>query len=162
MYLCTATRPKTAYSVGKAAREMENPSEENWSSIKRIFRYLRGTDHGIFYKSGNMAFTVYSDADLDDCTKTMRSTTGVISIIVDGPVSWITQLQLSIALSTIEAEFMASSEAAKKVVWLQRLLNDLGSFRSSISEQNILNFAISSCANFIWKKSLKSNISATI
>ncbi|KAG2874285.1 Retrovirus-related Pol polyprotein from transposon TNT 1-94 [Phytophthora cactorum] len=54
MHLMTATRPDIAYAVGYVSRFMENPQEEHWVTVKRIFRYLQGTKtHGICFKPGN-------------------------------------------------------------------------------------------------------------
>ena len=48
MHLTTATRPDIAYAVSYVSRFMENPQEEHWVAVKRIFRYLRGTKaHGM-------------------------------------------------------------------------------------------------------------------
>jgi len=44
-----------------------------------------------------------------------------------GPISWLSQRQKSVALSTTEAEFMAASEAAKQIIWLTRLLSEITS-----------------------------------
>ncbi|KAG2871224.1 hypothetical protein PC114_g27017 [Phytophthora cactorum] len=53
MHLMTATRPDIAYAVGYVSRFMENPQEEHWVAVKRIFRYLQGTKtHGICFKPG--------------------------------------------------------------------------------------------------------------
>ena len=41
-------------------------------------------------------------------------------------MSWRYILQSTIALSTIEAEYMAMTEAMKETTWLQELLDDLG------------------------------------
>ena len=40
-------------------------------------------------------------------------------------MSWLSQRQKSVALSTTEAEFMAASEAAKEIIWLSRLLSEI-------------------------------------
>ncbi|KAG2869852.1 hypothetical protein PC115_g25305 [Phytophthora cactorum] len=54
MHLMTATRPDIAYAVGYVSRFMENPQEEHWVAVKRIFRYLQGTKtHGICFKPGD-------------------------------------------------------------------------------------------------------------
>ncbi|KAG2862622.1 hypothetical protein PC114_g28192 [Phytophthora cactorum] len=65
MHLMTATRPDIAYAVGYVSRFMENPQEEHWVAVKRIFRYLQGTKtHGICFKPGdNIDFRGYSDVD---------------------------------------------------------------------------------------------------
>lgn len=41
-------------------------------------------------------------------------------------MSWKSNLQPVVALSTTEAEFIALSEAVKEVVWLKGLLKDFG------------------------------------
>uniref|UniRef100_A0AAV1UAU9 Integrase catalytic domain-containing protein n=1 Tax=Peronospora matthiolae TaxID=2874970 RepID=A0AAV1UAU9_9STRA len=65
IHLTTATRPDIAFAVGYASRFMENPLEEHWVAVKRIFRYLQGTKmHGICYKpTSKIDFRGYSDAD---------------------------------------------------------------------------------------------------
>ena len=41
-------------------------------------------------------------------------------------MTWSSQLQWSMELSTTEAEFIAASEEAKELLWLKRLLDELG------------------------------------
>ena len=55
-----------------------------------------------------------------------RSTTGYIFIVGDTTVSWVSQLQEIVALSTTEAENVAITEASKEMIWLQRLMEELG------------------------------------
>ncbi|XP_045461870.1 secreted RxLR effector protein 161-like [Harmonia axyridis] len=127
MYLACATRPDIAYAVSKAARSMSEPTYANWTSVKRIFRYLRGTsDQGLLYTSSEDDVCAYSDADLAGDIETRRSTSGFVSLIGGTAVSWTSQLQKSVALSTTEAEFVASSEGAKELIWLKRLLSEIG------------------------------------
>jgi len=42
------------------------------------------------------------------------------------PINWKSTLQSTVALSTIEAEYMAITEAVKEANWLHGLLKDLG------------------------------------
>ena len=41
------------------------------------------------------------------------------------PISWCSQKQEIVALSSCEAEFMAATEAAKQAIWLQDLLREV-------------------------------------
>ena len=54
--------------------------------------------------------------------------------LAGGAISWRSVKQYSIANSAMEAEYIAASEAAKEVVWLDNFLMDLGevSFVQSI------------------------------
>lgn len=98
---------------------------------------------------------VYYDSDYVGDLKTGRSTTGVISFFSEGPISWISQKQTSVVLSTTEAEFMASCEAAKEAVWLNRLLNEVTTI-SSIPVLHIDNMgAIKLIKNPIFHKRTK-------
>jgi hypothetical protein len=55
-----------------------------------------------------------------------RSTIGYVFTIGGTTISWILKLQKVIALSTIEAEYVASTEASKEMIWLQRFMEELG------------------------------------
>ncbi|CAA0813897.1 cysteine-rich RLK (RECEPTOR-like protein kinase) 8 [Striga hermonthica] len=55
-----------------------------------------------------------------------RSTTGYVFTYGGTAVSWISKLQKIVTLSTTEAEYVAVTEAAKELVWLQNFLNELG------------------------------------
>ena len=51
---------------------------------------------------------------------------GYVFTLSQAPVSWRSILQSTVALSTMEAEYMAMTEAMKEAIWLQGLLDDLG------------------------------------
>ncbi|KAG2813323.1 hypothetical protein PC112_g14782 [Phytophthora cactorum] len=127
MHLMTATRPDIAYAVGYVSRFMENPQEEHWVAVKRIFRYLQGTKtHGICFKSGdNIDFRGYSDADWAGDLADRKSTSGYTFMLMGAPVSWGSKKQSSVSLSTSEAEYIALSLAIQEVKWIHRLLCEI-------------------------------------
>ena len=109
-YLSVTTRPDITYSVNKMVKFCVDPSRHNWTGVKHILQYLKGTiQFGITYtKQSSGECMAYSDPDwgrnLDDC----KSTSGYLFAISGGPVSWKSKKQSSVALSTAEAEYMAS------------------------------------------------------
>ena len=127
LYLSNRTRPDLTYSVSKAARYCANPTEENWSFVKRILRYLNGTlDFGIVYsKVDSPKLIGYSDADWAGDVIDRKSTSGYCFKFNNGIISWRSNKQNCIALSTAEAEYVALSSAAQEAVWLSRLLQDI-------------------------------------
>ncbi|KAH9112109.1 hypothetical protein AeMF1_013507 [Aphanomyces euteiches] len=126
MYLMVATRPDIAVAVGVASQFLENPGQQHWSAVKRIFRYLKGTeDFGIEY-SGSQDVCGYTDADWAGDTGTRHSTSGYCFMLNNGLVSWKSRKQRTVALSSTEAEYMGLSEASQEAVWMKRLLLDLG------------------------------------
>lgn len=120
MYLMVGTRPDLAYAIG-----LENPTNDHVVKLKRVFRYISGTiNFGIAYKPGlAKELECYSDADFGGCTKTGRSTSGVVINSAGGIISWSSQRQSIVATSTTEAELVAANEATKEVIWLNRLFS---------------------------------------
>ena len=127
MYLSVATRPDITYAVAIASRYLENPTIVHENAVKRIFKYLKGTINlGIFYASGGENQLIgYSDADHAGDIETRRSTSGYIFKYNDGIISWSSERQKSVSISTMEAEYIAASEATKELVWIKRLLKEI-------------------------------------
>eukprot|EP00253_Pinus_taeda_P025510 PITA_25510 len=51
MYAMVCTRPDIAHEVRVLSRFMSKPGKEHWTTVKRVFRYLRGTsDYGLCYQ----------------------------------------------------------------------------------------------------------------
>ena len=132
MYLMTSTRPDIAFAVSVVSRKLESPSKTDVLRVKRIFRYLKGTaELGITYKPGVKDELIsFSDAYHGGDDTTGRSTTGVLCMYTGGAISWYSQLQTSVAISTTEAELVAASEAAREMVWLKRLFEEITTLKS--------------------------------
>ena len=65
------------------------------------------------------------DADWPADVDTRRSQTAYIFYLNGGPVSWQSKKQTTVALSTVEAEYMALSAATQELLYLRQLLSDL-------------------------------------
>ncbi|KAD5317020.1 hypothetical protein E3N88_16966 [Mikania micrantha] len=121
------TRPDLAYSVGVVSRYMQHPKESHGMAVKHILRYVRGTlNCGLKYnRGGKLEIVGYSDnshnIDVDDG----RSTTMHVFYLGKSPITWCSQKQSTVALSSCEAEFMAATAAACQAIWLQELLAEL-------------------------------------
>jgi hypothetical protein len=82
--------------------------------------------------------------DVDD----RKSTSGTLFSLGGCPISWQSQKQKIVALSSCEAEYVAGAIAACQGVWLRRLLNDMIGKRSSATTIYIDNkSAIQLCKN---------------
>ena len=57
---------------------------------------------------------------------TRQSTTGYVFTVGMAAVSWVSRLMKINALSTIEAEYVATIEASKEMIWLQFFMEELG------------------------------------
>ncbi|KAL6315604.1 hypothetical protein AAG906_002776 [Vitis piasezkii] len=122
------TRPDLAFSVGMVSRYMEKPTTEHMAAVKHICRCVKGTlNLGCVYekKEGSLELIGYSDSDLAGDTDDRKSTSGLIFFLGSNPISWCSQKQKVVALSSCEAEYIAACAAACQGVWLGRLLADL-------------------------------------
>eukprot|EP00253_Pinus_taeda_P023460 PITA_23460 len=51
IYAMVCTRPDIVHAVGVLSKFMSNPGKEHWTTVKWVFRYLRGTsDYGLCYQ----------------------------------------------------------------------------------------------------------------
>jgi hypothetical protein len=129
LFLANRTRPDIEFGVNFLARFSNNPSSEHWAAVKRIFRYLAGTiDLGIHYqeKPGERFLFGYCDADFAGDLDHRKSTSGYLFILGGGPISWKSQLQRAVTLSTTEAEYAALTEATRESNSIRQLLIELG------------------------------------
>lgn len=72
------------------------------------------------------ALTGYSDADWGSDCNDCRSTTGYLFQIGGTAVTWKSQKQSCVSLSTAEAECIALSSTTQEAVWIRGLNSDLG------------------------------------
>ncbi|GJX94105.1 ribonuclease H-like domain, reverse transcriptase, RNA-dependent DNA polymerase [Tanacetum coccineum] len=108
-------------------RFMQDPKEHHLKAVKQVIRYIKGTKkHGIIYKKeGGCKITGYSDSSYGINTDQGKGTTGIVFYFGESPITWCTQKQPTVALSSCESEFMAATGAACQALWLKRLLNEL-------------------------------------
>ncbi|GKD83408.1 hypothetical protein Tco_1350247 [Tanacetum coccineum] len=116
-----ASRPDLVFDVCICARYQASPTKKHLEAIKRVFRYLRGTiNWGLWYtKDTAMALTAYADADHACCQDTRRSMSGSAQFLRDKLVSWSLKKQKSIAISTLEAEYIAMSGCCAQILWMR-------------------------------------------
>jgi hypothetical protein len=140
MHLSIWTRPDISWITNKLCQFNKDPSELHMSAVKHLLRYIKGTlDYSFTYKTSDHnslygLFTDYSDFDYsplhgysdasgasdpdDRC-----STSGYIYFYYNAPIAWGSRKQTyAVALSTMESEYLALTEAAKEAQFLRRLL----------------------------------------
>ena len=128
MYAAMGTRPDIAFAVQHLSQFSVNPGPAHWTAVKRVFRYLQGTQNlGIVYtEEGNNDPIGYADADWGSNAIDRKSISGYTFLVSGGPISWRSKKQPTVALSTMEAEYMATSLATREAIWLRHLFDELG------------------------------------
>jgi hypothetical protein len=133
MYAMVCTRPDIAHAVGVVRRYMNNPGKEHWEVVKWFLKYLRGTaTHALCFGGADTFLWGYVDSDMAGDKDSRRSTIGYVFTIGGTTVSWISKLQKVVSISTTEAEYVASTEDSKEMIWLQRFMEELGKKHENI------------------------------
>ena len=131
MYTMVCSRSDISHAISVISRFMGDPGIEHWHGLKWILKYLRGTtDYSILFdggqKSGDEALLGYCDSDFAVSQDTRKSQSGYVFCLYGSAVSWKSNLQSVVALSTTEAEYIAMTEAVKESFWLKGILSDFG------------------------------------
>jgi hypothetical protein len=138
IYAAIGARPDISFAVQALSQYNIRHTAEHWTAVKCVFRYLKGTlDCGITYGGKRSEVTLktfyenirlegFSDADWGANPDDRRSISGYAFLIGNGAVAWSSKKQQTVALSSMEAEYLAISHAAKHAIWMNNLLNELG------------------------------------
>ncbi|GJP69646.1 hypothetical protein CLOP_g634 [Closterium sp. NIES-67] len=120
---------------------VEPCADEELEAAKRLVRYVSATASvGLEYsgvrqrlqrgvadvKSGEMLLSCYTDASFNSVKADGTSIGGYVCLLGGAAVSWRNKKQNEVGLSSCETEYMALHHGVKEVVWLRRLLEELG------------------------------------
>jgi hypothetical protein len=76
-------------------------------------------DYGLEYVADSeISLLGYLDSDWAGSVANQKSTLGCCFTFGSGMISWISKKQSCVALSTIEAEYVAACAASRETVWL--------------------------------------------
>jgi hypothetical protein len=148
LYISVNARPDIAACVAILARRVANPMKSDWNASKKVLRYLKGTkEWRLNYGENDGVLVGYCDADwAGDQANDRKSNSGFVFLVNGAAVSWACRKQTCVSISTMEAEYVALTEASQEVVWLRRLMDDLGETQTAptlIFEDN------QSCLKFV-------------
>ncbi len=128
MWLQVRTCPNLSYTINLLSHFANNPSIHYWIALKYALGYVKVTlDYSITYYQ-NRSFQPYGyvDADFAGDNDTRRSTEDHIFFVAGGPVSWASKWQETVALSTVEVEYMAFTRATQQALWMDKYLDEVG------------------------------------
>jgi hypothetical protein len=119
MYL-TNIGPDIYFSMNTLSQFLVECRHVHLVATKHVMRYLKGTiDCGLSY-DGDHDFTLsgYTDAGWAGSVSDRKSTSGCCFSLGSTMISWQSRKQSSIALSTIEAEYIVACSASCKAIWI--------------------------------------------
>ena len=127
MYIAQVLRYYIMYATGQLAREMVKPRKVHMVAAKHTLRYLAGTTNfSITYKKGGFRLATFSDSNWANNPDSEKSTSSYVTMLANAPMSFRSGLQGLTAMSTMEAELVASALAMKVAVFCSNMLTELG------------------------------------
>ncbi|CAL9006242.1 unnamed protein product [Prunus brigantina] len=107
---------------------MHAPSEDHMAVVTRILRFLKVTPGKglMFSKYGHTDVEGYTDADWAGSATDRRSTSGYFTFVGGNLVTWRSKKQKVVSRSSAEAEYRGMAHGVCELLWLRRLLRDLG------------------------------------
>jgi hypothetical protein len=135
MYLSGNTRPDIAYAVHQAAQFTHGARKSHAAGVKRIVRYLKKTKtEGLILKPGSdQRVDCYVDADFGGLFSvedkqdpiSVKSRTGYVITYRGAPLMWASKMQTQVALSTMEAEYIALSQSMHDLIPIREVLKEM-------------------------------------
>jgi hypothetical protein len=123
----TTSRPDIMKAVGMVGHYQYAPKQSHLATVKRIFKYLKGTmTYGLWYpRNQNLQLTAYSYVDWENCLDERKRTSGGAFFLGDSLVAWLSKKQGSISLSTIEAKYIVVATCCTQLLWMIQTLTYL-------------------------------------
>ena len=124
-FIANRTRPDISYAVNIFSQFQNNPGMMHWDGLLKLLGYVSYTrEHKLQLLCSSVNLIVYSDADFAANRDDRTSMGGQILLIDKAPIAWRTFKEKCVSLSTMESEFVAMTEAAKELLWFDRILTE--------------------------------------
>jgi hypothetical protein len=135
MYAMICTRPNVSFALSVSSRYQSDPRLAHWMAVKNILKYLRRTKDMLLIYRGDEELVVNGCTDASFMTdiNDFKSQSGYVYTLNGGAIVWKSFKRNTIADSTIEAEYIAASEASKEEVWIKKFLEEVGVVPSAMN-----------------------------
>jgi hypothetical protein len=120
------TRPDCAFAIGILSQFIQNPGNIHWEALKRLMVYLGTTKDLWLTFGGRTQKLVEGFCDPDYAYQLDRHLiAGFAYHFGQGAISWSSKKQQIIALSTVEAEYIAQAHTVKEALWLRTFVSEI-------------------------------------
>ena len=134
LWIARCTRPDIMYCVIYLSRFSASYNQTHFIAAKRVLRYLVCTiDKALIFAPQGLAtsptpstpvkIVLYSDSDWASDVNDRKSFTGCVVFVNNCAVSWTSRKQVTVALSSVEAEYMALSDSTRECLYVHHLID---------------------------------------
>jgi hypothetical protein len=130
MYLVKHSRPDIANATRELSKVLDGATEAHWKAMLRIVKYIFDTKMVSlrlkpYLQDNKVHIRGISDSEFAGDKDTRRSVYGYIAYYCGAPISWKSKSGNSVTLSSTEAEYFASSETAKELLFVYNLVKSM-------------------------------------
>lgn len=132
-FLSVCARPDIAYSTSYLSQFNTCHDHSHWIAAKQVLRYLASTSsYSLTFKKNfqNLKLEAFVEADWAGDRTDRKLTTGFVMKAGDCAIGWESRKQRTVALSSMEAEYLAISDVTKEVRFVNNFLGKLLSGKS--------------------------------
>ena len=115
MSVAAITQVDIASAVRAVTRFCENPELAHKKAALKVMQYLLRTKEWV------IDIDTYTGSDFGALLDTIRSVSGAVVMLAKGAISWHSRMQAVTTSGTLEAEYIALSEAVKEVPFLRQV-----------------------------------------
>ena len=155
IYGMVTCRPDISFPLIKLSQYSTKPALEHFEAVQELYNYIRSTkSDGIYYwrttprmdlplgplpetkedknytpqtreQYDRLNTRASVDSDYANDTTHRRSVSGIAIKLAGGTIFYKTAFQVTVALTSTEAEFIAACEAAKIILYIRSILDDI-------------------------------------
>jgi hypothetical protein len=131
LYLVKHSRPDIANAVRELSKVADGATTSHWNAMIRVIKYVLDTEnYGLRLKPSKNKEGFYlegvSDSEYAGDKDTRISVYGYVLYFCGAPIAWKSKAGKSVTLSSTEAEYFATSEIAKEVIFAKQVLESMG------------------------------------
>lgn len=131
MYVAVGIQPNIVFAISTLSQYLKNPGQAHWEAAIHVFHYLQGTKNlRLTFGGTRQELEGYSDAG--GASQEYRCAISGYAFLINGSaISWSSQKQELVILSTAEAKYITTTHAAEEAIWLWRFIGEVFSSLTS-------------------------------
>ena len=134
LYLVKHSRPDLSNPVRNLTKTLSGATKAALKEMFRVIKFVLDTETlGLkiepkLFEGNKLIFTLkgYSDSDWAGDKENRKSVSGFVLFLCGALIMWRSKQQITVALSSAEAEFIAVGELAKEIVFVVQILLSMG------------------------------------